>query len=115
MSTVETASPYVMQKGASPTHLRMRFKPATGHGADPGIYEPHAPWFHGMAMDDRGVVCDIERDVGTMQMIIREIFFDDVALIAKADNELVDAVGRKAAHDMPQNGLTADLHHRFWP
>ena len=46
-----------------------------------------------------------------MQEIIREIFLDDVALVAEADDELRDAEGRVELHDVPEDGLRADLHH----
>jgi hypothetical protein len=48
-----------------------------------------------------------------MQEIIREIFLDDVALVAAADHEVVGAVRRVELHDVPEDGLAADLDHRL--
>jgi len=35
------------------------------------------------------ILAHVESDIGLMQKIIREVFLDHVALIAKADDELV--------------------------
>ena len=54
-------------------------------------------------------------DVGHVQEIIGEIFLDDITLVAAADHEIVDAMRRIDLHDVPENGLAADLDHRLRP
>ena len=39
----------------------------------------------------------------------------DAALVAEADDELVDPVGRAHLHDVPEDRLAADLDHRLRP
>ena len=59
------------------------------------------------------VVGHVERDVGHVQEVVREILLDDVALVAAADHEIVDAVRRVDLHDVPEDRLAADLDHRL--
>ena len=48
-----------------------------------------------------------------MHEIIGEIFFNNIAAIPQAYDEFVDAVGGVNFHDMPQDRLAANFHHRF--
>jgi hypothetical protein len=50
-----------------------------------------------------------------MQEIIREIFLDHVALVTTTNNEFVETMCGVHFHDVPQNGLSADLYHGFRP
>ncbi len=50
-----------------------------------------------------------------MQKVIGEILFDDIALVAQADDEIVDAMGCVHLHDVPQDGAPADLNHGLGP
>jgi hypothetical protein len=50
-----------------------------------------------------------------MQKVIGKIFFDIISLVSQADNEIIDAIMRIDLHDMPENGLAADLDHGFGP
>src|SRR5205085_4975778 len=43
----------------------------------------------------------------------RKVLLDDVALIAQTDNEIGDSVRGIDLHDMPQDRISADLHHRL--
>lgn len=64
-------------------------------------------------MDVHAVGLHVEGDIRHMQKIIGEVFLDDVALVAAADNELIDAVTGVDLHDMPEDWHAADLHHGF--
>ena len=50
-----------------------------------------------------------------MEEVVGEVFLDDVALIATAHDEIVDAVVGVELHDVPQNRPPADLNHGFGP
>ena len=52
-------------------------------------------------------------DIGHVQEVVGEIFLDDIALVAAADHEVVDAVRRVDLHDVPEDRLAADLDHRL--
>ena len=60
-------------------------------------------------------IAHVERNIGHVQEVIREIFLDDIALVAKAEDKIADAVAAVDLHDVPQNRTAADFHHRFWP
>src|ERR1700677_3355726 len=66
-------------------------------------------------MHDAGIVAHIERHIRHMKEIICEIFLDHIALVAEADDEIVDALGAVDLHDMPEDRHSADLGHGLWP
>ena len=46
-----------------------------------------------------------------MQKIVGEVFFDYIAFVAAADDEIVDAVRRINLHYVPKHGTAPDLNH----
>src|SRR3978361_1432997 len=48
-----------------------------------------------------------------MEEVVREVFLDDVALVAQADDEIGQPVRGVHLHDVPQHGAAADLDHRL--
>ena len=64
-------------------------------------------------MHNGAVVGHVERDIRHVQEIVREIFLDDIALVASADHEIIGAVRRVELHDVPEDRLAADLDHRL--
>ena len=64
-------------------------------------------------MDDHfvGALGKIVCNVGGVQEVVCEILLNDVLLIARADDKLVEAVGGIQLHNVPQNGHPAQLHH----
>jgi hypothetical protein len=56
---------------------------------------------------------DIHGDIGHVQVVVGEVLLDHVTLEAEADDELVHAEGRVDLHDVPQDRLASDLHHRL--
>src|SRR6185312_11224092 len=46
---------------------------------------------------------------------VQEILTDDFALIAHAQNESAEPETRIVPHDVEQNRVRPDLHHRLWP
>ena len=57
----------------------------------------------------------VDRHVGGVQEVVGEILLDHVALVAEADDEIVDAVMGVDLHDVPEDRLAADLDHRLRP
>src|SRR5262245_7417152 len=51
---------------------------------------------------------------GCRLLVVQEIIFNDVSLVPKAKNEIPMAVLAIVLHDMPQNRLVSNRHHRFW-
>jgi hypothetical protein len=50
-----------------------------------------------------------------MQEVVGEIFLDDVALVAAADDEVIDAMLGIDLQDVPENRPAAYLDHRLGP
>jgi hypothetical protein len=48
-----------------------------------------------------------------MKGVVREIFFDQIAFVPEADDEIVDPVMGVDLHDVPDDRAAADLHHRL--
>ena len=82
-----------------------------GHGLLAGVDQGDAPGLGVLLMHLHAVRTQVEGDIGHVQEIVSEIFLDQVALVAAADDEVVDAVGGVELHDMPEDGLAADLDH----
>jgi hypothetical protein len=59
------------------------------------------------------VVAHVEGDVGGVQEVVGEEVLDRIALVAKADHEVMNPVGGVLFHDVPKNWLAADLDHRL--
>ncbi|MOA60389.1 hypothetical protein D3C78_1852500 [compost metagenome] len=64
-------------------------------------------------MDVHTVFRHVERHIRHVQEIVREVFLDYVALVTKADHEIVDPIVGIRFHDVPDDRLAADLDHRL--
>jgi len=83
----------------------------TGHGFLAGVDQGDAPRLAVVLVHVHAVVAHVERDVGGVQEVIGEEVLDRIALVAKADHEVVNSVGGILLHDVPENWLAADLDH----
>ena len=63
--------------------------------------------------DDFIAVCKIKRYIGSMNKIISKPFLNDMLLIPRADDKLVDSIRGIDLHDMPEDRHFTDLYHRF--
>ena len=88
---------------------------AAGHGGSAGIDQRDAPGLGDVAVHLHLVVHDVDGDIGGVEIVVGEIFLDEIALVAQAHDEVVDAVVGVDLHDVPQDGAAADLHHRLGP
>ena len=89
------------------------FEAPAGQGGLAGVHQGDAPRLGVVVVDVHAVVRHVEGDVGHVQEVVGEVFLDDVALVAQADDEFADPVGRVDLHDVPQDRLAADLDHRL--
>ena len=55
----------------------------------------------------------MDSEVIHQSLIVEEIVADDIALIAKANNEVADIEVRIVLHDVPEDRLATDGHHRL--
>ncbi len=89
-------------------------EPAAGHRALASVDQRHPPRLGFRAVHLHGAFGQVERHVARVQVVVGEVLLDQVALVAKADDEVLDPVGGIHLHDVPQHRLAADLHHRLW-
>jgi hypothetical protein len=82
-----------------------------GLGLLAGVHQRDTPRLGRALVHLHAVVGDIKGDVGDVQEVVGEVLLDQVTLVAQADHELVDSVGRVDLHDVPEDRLAADLHH----
>ena len=80
-----------------------------------GVDQRDAPGLGVLLVHLHAVGAQIEGDIGEVQEVVGEILLDDIALVAAADDEIIDAVGGVAFHDMPEDRLAADLDHGLGP
>src|SRR5205823_346410 len=79
-----------------------------------GIHQRDAPWLRDGLMHRHLVVVHVKCHIGSMQEVVGEILLDDIALVAAADDEVIDAVLRIDLQDVPKNGPAANLDNRLF-
>src|ERR1700761_464909 len=62
-------------------------------------------------MDLHAVLFHVEGDIGGVEEVVGEVLLDEVALVAAADDEVVDAVMGVDFEDVPQDRPAADFDH----
>ena len=87
------------------------FQATAGHRLFARVNEGNAPRLGMLFVDLHAVGAQIEGHVGQVQEVVGEVLLDHIALVATADDEVVDAVGRIELHDVPEDRFAADLDH----
>src|SRR5437764_5012783 len=57
------------------------------------------------------LLAEADGEVVVHCLVVQEIFLDNIALVAEAQNKLSKAIVRVRLHDVPQNRPTTHLHH----
>ena len=86
---------------------------AAGHRLLAGVHQGHAPGLGDGVVHLHTVVAHVEGDIGGVQEVVGEEVLDRIALVAQADDEVLNTVGRVLLHDVPENRLATDLDHRL--
>ena len=55
----------------------------------------------------------VEGHIAGVEKVVSEIFFDDIALVATADDKFVDTMKAIGFENMPENRFAANVNHRF--
>jgi hypothetical protein len=69
-----------------------RLRRPPGHGFVAGVHQCDAPGLGVLLVHFHLVVGHVEGDIGHVQEVVGEVLLDHVALVAAADDEIVDAV-----------------------
>ena len=91
--------------------LRDAAETAAGAGVVAGVDEGDAPGLGDGVENFHLVIAHVEGDVGHVEEVVGEVLLDDVALVAAADDEVVDAVLGVELEDVPEDGPAANFHH----
>ena len=90
-----------------------RLQSPAGLGIGTGFDQGDLPRLRPVLVNLDRIVFQVDRDVGGVEEVIGEIFLDQIAFVAKANDEVVHAVGGIELHDVPDDRHSADLDHRF--
>ena len=86
--------------------------PPAGLGMQPSVNQCNPPGLGHIAVDNHLVFRGkIKCHIGAVEVIICEIFFDDIALISTADYKVLKPKHGVVLHDMPQNRLVPNSNH----
>ena len=89
-------------------------EPTAGICLVAGVDHRHLPRLRKIVVNgDAPAVGEIERHIGIIEVMSSEELFYDVLLVARADDELVEAEMRVDFHDVPEDRAPADLDHRL--
>src|SRR6476659_10241472 len=88
------------------------FQTRAGHAVEAGLRERHPPVDRGLAMADRfAPVAEVDGEIRDHGVIVDEEILDRLALVAEAQDEILESVGRVAAHDEPKDRIATDRDH----
>nr|GFC32450.1 hypothetical protein [Tanacetum cinerariifolium] len=93
---------------------RNALQASAGHGFSAGIDQRDAPVFSLAVENLRIAGGQIDSHVRHVAVVVKEELFNDVTLVAQANNEILDPVIGVATHDVPQQWLATDFYHRLW-
>ncbi len=63
-----------------------------GHRGKASINQCHAPVLRARTMDFHSLLAKVDRDVGSVQQVVREILFDRETLVPTANDEIADSM-----------------------
>ena len=116
LSDVNVGDPITISKteGFSADKILYPLDAAAGHCLVTSIHESDLPWFRMALVRLHAVPGHVKGDIRSMQKIIGKEFFDNETLVATADDEFVQTIGRIAFENVPENRSTADFDHWLW-
>ncbi len=89
------------------------FQASARLGAIAGIDQRDLPRFDVALMHFHPIILHVEGDVRHVQEVVGKVFLDDIALVAKANHELIDSIMGVQLHYMPKDRSASDLDHRL--
>src|SRR6266550_1470401 len=95
--------------------LRDSLQTSSSAGRVAGIDQGDAPGFSDRFMHGHLVGVHVERHIRGMQEVVGKILLNDVALVATANDEVIDAVLGVNLQNVPKDGPAANLDHRLGP
>ena len=91
--------------------IRNPLETAAGHGVFAGIDERYPPGLGMPFMYFHAVIHHVERYIRHVQEVIGEVLLDDIAFVAAANDEIVNAVMGVHLEDVPEDRFAANFDH----
>ncbi len=82
-------------------------------GGHAGVQQRHFPVGRAIVMQQDIATAKIDGHVAIQVAKVREIILDILSLVAAGDDEIIQVVRSEDVEDMPEDGPSADLHHRL--
>ena len=100
---------FVLQRDASRPQALANVAP------DSGVDERDAPVRRPFTQNF-DLLAEIRNDAVVVRrlLVVQKIILDDIGLVAKAKDEILMTILAIVLHDMPQDRLVSDRHHRLW-
>ena len=77
----------------------------------PGVAQGHAPVRNGIGVGGNVAALEVNRKIRIADVVVVEILLDDLALVTKGQDKILEAKARIDGHDVPEHGPSADLDH----
>jgi hypothetical protein len=87
--------------------------PRAGQCAVARVYQMHQPIFAVLLAHGDIAVAEVHGEVTLQGIVVEEVIFDDIALVAQRDHKLMMPVVGVVFEDVPEDGVAADFDHRF--
>src|SRR5271170_3146792 len=86
---------------------------AANHRLVARVDQRHAPGLRRGVVDLHAVVPHVKGYVRLVQEIVLEVLLDDVPLVAKANNKVINSLSGVYFHHVPNDGHSAHFNHRL--
>src|SRR5262249_12489672 len=90
-------------------------EPAPGVRVQAGVEQVHDPIFTISLVVLYFTAAQVDRHTPREPVIVHEVALDNLALVAKCDQEFFEAEVAVMLHDVPQDRSATDLDHRLGP
>jgi hypothetical protein len=89
--------------------------PRTGAAEQSGLREGDLPLLLTVVVVEvlTMTVAHVQGEVGHLGLVVEEVALDQIALVAQAEDEAAVAVAAVQLHDVPEDGLPADVDERL--
>ena len=99
-------------KGFISNILLHALDPPAGLGVQARVHQRHPPGLRNILMDGHVVLGgEIKGHIGPVEVVVCKILLDEMALVAAADDEVMEAKAGVIFHNVPQDGLFANSDH----
>ena len=86
---------------------------STRHGVQTGIDKGDTPRLGGCMMYLNRIVAQVDREIGVPLEVFQEVFLQEMAFVAAANDKIIQSMMRVELHDVPDDRKSSDLDKRL--